>query len=245
MSGQANGKGPPANIPPSELWALITQLPRPHRLVDFPAKDPNGEPVGQVAIRVLSQEELMICASNAAKVAKDMLREQMSDAPQLAYEKIYQDACVCEVLHRACRDVKSAPEYNRPAFPAPREVRQRLTLDQTTVLMRAYLRVEAELGPIIAALEPEELNAWIGRLAQAGNAFPLVSLSRQALETLALSLALRLASSSTDTSSPGSPPDDGTESEKAPPPSSPSPANSSEAADDFSASAFTEDDPTP
>lgn len=242
-----NGKGPPLDVAPSELWAQITQLPRPARLVDFPAKDPvTGEPIGQVAIWALTQEELMICYANAARVAKDLLKAETTDAPSQAYTAIYQDACACEVLYRACRDIKGAPSYSQPAFPAPREVRRRLMQDQIATLFRAYLQVERELGPIVAALTPDELEAWIGRLAQAGNVFPLVSLSREALETLALSLALRLHASSTGTSSPGSPPDGGKSNATDPKPLPESPATSSESEfpdDEAALSRFVEDDP--
>jgi len=214
-NGAANGKGPPASIEASELWALITQLPRPVRVVDFPGKDPNGSPVGQVAIWPLTQEELMICAAQASRVAKELMGAVTTTDPQLAYEKVFQDACASEILARACRDVKDeANGYKRAAFPAPREIRRRLTQDQIQILARAYLRVEAELGPVVATLSPEEEEAWIRRLAQAGNVFPIVSLSREALELLTLSLACRLRSSLTDTSSHGSPPDASLESEK-------------------------------
>ncbi len=197
--------GPPDNIPPSELWAKITATPRPSAEVDFPRKDKEGAPIGKLRMWVLTQSEQMICAAEAARVAKELLKDQRKDDPSLGYDNVYNNAASVEILARACRD---ANDVTRPAFPSPKLLRQNMTADEIAILTRLYLQVQSELGPIIAYMSAEEEEAWIRRLAEGGTAFPLSLLSSEAHEHLTLSLASRLFRSLTSTSSPGSPPEE-------------------------------------
>jgi|SRR5215210_7474121 len=204
--------GPPENIPPSDLWAQITQVPRPHRLVDFPRRDPgSGEPMGKVALQVLTQEEQMTCAAAAEAFTRKIIKEApRQDEAKRGYDDVYNNAAAVEVLFRACRRTE---DVTRPFFPAPAEIRKHLTADEVGVLMTNYFTVQTELGPIVAHLSSEEVDAWITRLVEGGSAYPLDLLSSDVLRTLVVGMASQLRAYATATSSPGSEPDESTPSE--------------------------------
>jgi hypothetical protein len=94
-------------------------------------------------------------------------------------------------------------------FPTPKLLRTQLTQDEVGVLMNLYLTAQAELGPIVARMTDADVDAYVSRLVEAGNAVPLAFLSSEALNDLVMHLAYRLQPSTTDTSSPGEPPDSG------------------------------------
>jgi hypothetical protein len=210
-----NGNGPPPDAKPSELWLALTQLPRPHHVVDFPRKDPvTGKSIGQVAIWALTQEETMVSFAAAEKFAKEKLRlEGKTDTTNLGYERVFNDECAVQTLWRACRRTEN---LKLAAFPDPNQIRREFTVDEMAFLFDQYLRVRTELGPIAASMSDVELEAWIDALAKAGDTFPLGWLSPEARDRLTLSLALRCSSSPTAKSSAGSPPDAGTPDSPAP-----------------------------
>lgn len=196
---------------PVDLWVQITQLPRPSRTVPFPRKDPaTGASFGEVAIWVLTQEEMMLCASSAEKTARLFLKEHGKEQNSRGYEDVYNNASAQELLFRACRQVA---ELNKPFFPTPEAIRRTLSLDEVGVLMDHYFTVQHELGPIIASMSSTEMDAWIKRLGEGGSKVPLDLLTREQLKDLTFSLACRLYKSPTDTTSPGSLPDEPTASE--------------------------------
>lgn len=187
----------------SELWLRLQEMPRPSRIVDFPRKGPDGDFLGKIRIWVLTQEEQMICASAAEKFAKERLKDGKRD--DLGYETVYANASVVEVLYRTCRD---AEEPSRPFFPTPQAIRQTLTADECGRLFEAYLSVELELGPVVAKLEPVELDAWIDRIAEGGLAAgPFDSASRDMQKVLAFSMAYLIRELRKDKSSVGSQPE--------------------------------------
>ncbi len=201
-------KGPPADVPVSELWAALTSIPRPWQVVDFPRVDPiTKEPLGQVAIWVLTQEEQIAASAEADQVAKRVLKDpQRAGEANLGYENIYNNESTVQVLYRACRDIK---DVSRPAFPSASMLRKQLSIDEISVLAVLYMQVQASIGPIVSSMTVDEEELWIGRLAQAGNIYPIAALSLREQERLLVSLACRLASSLMVTSSPGSAPSDG------------------------------------
>lgn len=192
--------GPPKDTGPSELWVRLQEMPRPSRVVDFPRKMPTGESVGQVAIWVLTQEEQMAAAAEAEKLAKRLVKDGKRE--DLGYEALYADAVCVEVLARACR---VDGELKRPAFPSAGQIRELLTVDEIAALFNHYLTVQLELGPTVARMSEQEMNAWVERLAEGGSAFPFDLLSSDLQKILVLFMARRLVSSSTDMSSAGSP----------------------------------------
>ncbi len=205
MAIHTQSSGPPTDIPASELWNILCQIPRPYEIVDVPRNFPGTDkPVGQVAIWVLTQEEQMICATNADRFSKKILKEAPKTGEEnRGYDDIYNNAAVVEILCRCCRD---ATDVTKPAFPSPAEVRSKLSVDEVAVLFRNYLQIQATKGPIISYMDTDTLDAWIRRLAEAGNTLPLGCLSSAAHEDL--TLAQRLHKSLTDMSSAGSAPSD-------------------------------------
>ena len=172
-------------------------------LVDFPRKDEEGNPVGQVRIRVLTQEEQMVCTSAAEAVAREHLKDAKRE--ELGYERLFADAVTVEVLFRACRDPE---DVRRTVFPSTKALRQMLTTDECAALFMHYLTAQLELGPIVSRLSNEELDAWIDRLAEGGSAFPFDLLSSDLQKTLLLYMAYQLRSLQMETSSVGSQPEE-------------------------------------
>lgn len=190
-------------LTPSEVWSAIIALPWPSRTVPFPRNKPDGTPVGELAIKVLTQEEQMACAANADRFAKKLLKETpKTDEASLGYEDVYKNAAACEVLFRCCRQ---KDDVKRPLFPAVDAIRRNLSADEIGVLMNHYFSVRYELGPIVAKMTEEEMDLWVKKLIEGGSKFPLDSLSSEAANQLLLFLGSHRYSSLTATSSPGSP----------------------------------------
>lgn len=199
--------GPPENIEPNELWAALTALPRPHRLVDVPRYLPGTrESVGQVAVWPLTQEEQMACNAEADRFTKELLKDpQKKDEANLGYHHTFSNETAVQVLWRACRDPKN---LERSAFPSPKMLRSQLTADEAGVLYHSYLTVQSEVGPIVAYMTPEEMEAWIRRIEEGGSALPFELLSWDQQRSLVVFMASQLVSYWTAMSSAGLPPDD-------------------------------------
>lgn len=196
-------------LSPSAQWLALMAMPRPSRVVDFPRLDEHGKPICQIGIWVLTQEEQMAAAAQAEAFTRKLIKDAPKDQHNDGYSNVYNNAASVEVLFRACR---RHDNMKLPFFPASSGVRK-LSIDEVAVLMDLYFRVQYETGPIFARMDEQEVDAWIKRLAEGGSAFPLSSLSSDGVKNLALSLACRLHTSSTDTCSAGSPPDAATPSE--------------------------------
>lgn len=195
--------GPPKDVAPSALFVKLSG-PRPSVVVDIPRKGPDGAPVGQVAIVVLTQEELIAAAAEAERQARKLLRDDLPKREEAhqGYDDVFQNCAAVQILFRACRD---ADDPKRPAFNTPHEIAAGLTNDEIGVLQHHYLTVQSELGPIVATMTGDELEAWIVALGEGGTAIPLGSLSWGMLTTLVLTMASRLRSLQTASSSAGSP----------------------------------------
>lgn len=182
--------GPPKDIHPSQLWLKLQEQPRPSKVVDFPRRGPDGEPIGQLRIRILTQEEQMICAAAAEEVARKHLKDGKKE--ELGYERLYADAVCVEVLFRACRDVDD-PE--RAAFPTPALLQKQLTTEECAKLFEHYLTVQVELGPLTVTMSDAEIEAWIDRLVEGGSAFPFDLLSSDVQKIVLLHMAYQLRTS--------------------------------------------------
>lgn len=183
--------GPPETIDASELWLAITTLPRPHRVVPFPRKLPGSdEPVGELAIWPLSQEEQMASNVEADRFTKRLLKDpQKKEEANLGYEHTYANEVAVQVLYRACRNPK---DLAKPAFPSPTDMRAKMSTDEVGVLFSVYATVQFEIGPIVASMSKEEREAWILRLEEGGSAFPFDALSWEEKRILLPFLASQL-----------------------------------------------------
>jgi hypothetical protein len=198
--------GPPTDIPASELWAKLSGRKRPYELVDFPQKDANGKPICQVAMRVLTQGEIIIAKAEATRFARKAIKEKFDAVEHVAgYDQVFEDACATELIYLACRDAKN-PE-NVSAFPNAVAVRAQLSSDEMAILVKSYSMVQLRLGPIQAYLSNEEYDAWIERLKVGGTELPLAYLSTEQQIGLIMYMVSLSANSQTDKSSVGSPPE--------------------------------------
>jgi len=195
-----------------DLWGRITAVPRPHKLVDFPRRFPAGIDAPRIAIQVLTQEEQMVCAAAAEDFTRKsfLSRDKSVQLPRdgeahQGYDDLYRNAAAIEILFRACRN---PDDLKKPAFPSPALMRAEFTNDETGVLMSHYHSTQSELGPIVARMTKEEVDAFVDRLVASGDRFPLDLLSPEVLKSLLTSMASRLRSLQTDSSSDGSQPDD-------------------------------------
>jgi hypothetical protein len=206
----------------SELWHLLTAIPRPSRKVALPRNLPGtNEPVGEVPIWPLTHGELIESNAAAEQRMRTLFKdENKKDELNLGYQHSFANELAVQHLWRACRDPQ---DLNKPAFPSPKAMSLQFTGDEIGVLYNHYLTVQSELGPITAAMSDEEYEAWVRRIAEVGSADPFDSLSWDLQRTLVVSMASQLASYWTDTSSAGLLLDDDTSS-----PSSESDNNSNE-----------------
>lgn len=199
------GNGPPETVSPSELWLRITATPRPFKVVPFPRTNPDGDPLGEVAIWVLSQGENEAAQADAGKYVREKLfakgEQVQSDH---AYSEVYNNELAVQLLFRACR---RPDKLTLPVFPGASDLRSSLSLDEVSVLYNAYFLVRRELGPIVSEMSEPEMEAWISKLEKGGAvAGGLHFLSLGALTDLVCFGASRIASLEKAISSAGSPP---------------------------------------
>jgi hypothetical protein len=192
-----NNNMPPSNIDPSDLWSQIIALPRAHRIVDTPLTL-NGVSV-PIAMWVLTGDESDLCAIEAEKYARKMLKDNIPGKNEVAegYETLYNRKATVELLFRACRRVN---DLSKPFFPSVAAISKSLTTDQISVLMKTYLIIQQEIGPIIARMSQNEFDAWVETIAKGGISHFLGSTTSGAQIQFITSLACQLHSLQTGTS---------------------------------------------
>lgn len=193
----------------SELWHLLTSIPRPTRKVPIPRKLPGtSESVGEVPIWPLTHGELIESNAAAEQRMRTLFKdENKKDELNLGYQHSFANELAVQHLWRACRDPN---DVTKPAFPSPKAMSVAMTGDEIGVLYNSFLAVQAELGPITTTMSDEEYEAWVKLIAKSGSADPFVTLSSDLQMTLVVSMASHLASYWTDTSSAGSLQDEAT-----------------------------------
>ena len=202
---------PSDSVSPSELFLALTKVPRPSRVVDFPRRDANGKPLGELRIMILSQEQQMEASGEAERYTRKVLKDApKSDEARRGYDDVYSNAAACEVLFKACRD---ANDVTKPLFQTVQDIRKWLTADEVGLLMTHYFTAQAELGPLIASMSEGEVDAWVLRIREAGTLFPLDLLTSDMLKSLVATLASRLATFLMANTSSGLPPEESATSE--------------------------------
>ncbi len=193
----------PTDVSSATLWQRVTEVPRASDIVDFPRLNPDGSVIGQVRIQVLTQAEVTAATGNAEKFARKVMAEALPKADEAAsgYEAIYQNDLNVQLLFLACKRVDD-PKVS--FFPSPAEMRNHMTPDEIGALVRAYVIIQAERGPMVSQMSERDMDAWIAKLKEGGNSAPLASLSLDALRALVKHLVSAHQSSPTDSSSPGS-----------------------------------------
>lgn len=188
---------PPEDVKPSELYLKLLEA-EPSEEVDFPRKDQYGKPVGKLRIRVLSQDEhdRARLDGERALLRRGVKPEELTWP---ATREVLGDTIAREVLAMACLtaekqldDEHGNPIYARVFHSAKDLVR--LRADEIAVLFAYFELVQAKFGPYESNLEKEDIDAWIMRLAEGAETFPLARLPLPQLADLALCLAQRIFS---------------------------------------------------
>lgn len=206
LNDSAQGHAPPTDVPASELFLRLSASARPSEVVDFPRKGPDGEPLGQVRITILTERDILASAVEAERFTQKMLRtpERPSDSVSQGYIDVYRHESAVQLIHRSCKRAEDA-QARMPAFPSPHEIRDMMTPDEIGVLLESYFLVQAKYGPIVARMSAEDVEAWVSRLMVGGNALPLAFLSSEMRDALIVRICSLLQSSPTDNSSAGVP----------------------------------------
>jgi len=180
------GGGPPKDADPSEVWAKLSQLPRPlsspHTLVC------KGQEVGTVVFRVLSSGELSSVYVNAHRATKEAFGDEDAKGT-VAFEEVYSDQKALHLIQLACRQ-PDAPAF--PVFLNVKDVREHLTDDEAAVLLAAYNIFRRESGPILSELSIEDADAIESILAKTGNRFALARYNSEAMADLVMHLVSKL-----------------------------------------------------
>ena len=198
---------PPVNIDAVDLWVELSKLPRAHRIVESPLKLSDGTAI-PLAMMVLTQEESQQCTIAAEAFTRKMLKEiPKSEEKSEGYSNLYETRAAAEILYRSCHKHN---KLNEKFFPTVNDIAKKLTTDQIGVLMKQYIVVQQELGPIVSHMSQEEFDAWVEKLAKGGSASFLGFLTSEAQNQFILSMAKRLWSLQMDKCSVTSQPEENT-----------------------------------
>lgn len=205
----AGTKGPPKDVPPSELIAKLQDSKRPSEVLPFVRKDDDGAPLLSYRMMVLTPEELAIARANADQYTRtkltetlDMTDEQARQVRKETWTDIYNDALMVEVLFESMR---REDDCTRKLWDAPSQIRRLLTTDEVAQLFASYQGVQFRLGPMWMLLTDDEVSQWIEVLTAGAGAYPLESLGQGQLVQLLISLAYRLRDLRTAIGSSGTP----------------------------------------
>lgn len=186
---------PPKDVEPSELFLKLLE-PHPSEVIDFPRKGPDGKPVGRIRIQVLSQEHHERATKMAYRYLTDSDQFSQDDLKNVGLKELLGDRIAKELLAMACFTEKSAiddantgnPIYGR-IFANADDI-GKLRSQEVSVLFNAYLLIQEKFGPHEHNCD---VDAWVNRLAEGGNAFPLLSLALPDLAEVTCSLADRIS----------------------------------------------------
>lgn len=199
-------QAPPKGLDSEDLFLQITAMPRPHHVVDYPRKRPDGSPVGKLAMVVLTNQETQSATAAAEKFTRKTLGDQGAlparGEPSEGYSTMFANRASVEVLVRACRRVDNMA---LPFFPGADAIAKALTLDEVDVLFSAYAAVRYELGPIVKSMTEVEYDAWIEALGKGASSVPLAPMTSDLRSLLLLRMARDLWISRTGNSSLGEP----------------------------------------
>lgn len=198
-------------LPPNELWARLTAMPRPHVVVDFPRFDSRGEPIAQVALLVLTQAETMAANAASERKTRRLLKLDGGDVPSAldarqGYDDLFQSCAAVEVLFRCC---KMPDDLKRPFFRVPEDLQIHLTVDEIGVLMAHYLELLRSVSPIRTIDGDEAFEAWCVRVVSGGTMSPLALLSLDSQSALVQFLMRKIWPSLSANMAPGAPADYG------------------------------------
>jgi hypothetical protein len=187
--------GPSDTVSPSELFLKLLE-PQPSEVVDFPRRDARGNPVGQIRIQVLAQEDHDQARIDAHRKMKAGGLDK-DDLASNTIQEVIGDAVARELLARSCLTVSGAdfedgkePRYAH-VFQSAEQLKK-LRPDEIAVLFSAYMLTQAKFGPYEKFVgSADDVNKWVKRLEEGGSEFPLLRLQLPHLVELAFALAQR------------------------------------------------------
>lgn len=244
---------PPKDAKGSDLFQKLLEAEQPSDVVDYPRLNSDGQPIGQIRILLLRQEDHDRARAEAQHYVLSMLKsvgdKSMRDT-MYASEGMMQilgDATARSLLARACRTVEPIPGTEKKprygnVFPDGAALK-RFPATEIARLFNLYLMVQHKFGGIEAQIEDEDVESWVQLLVEGGETYPLERLPLETLAELCLRLAIRLQ----DHPAKGSPPSSGSPSETSSPststPGSPaSESSSGGSSDDQDDLSFDEDE---
>jgi hypothetical protein len=191
----------------SQIWQLLTAIPRPTRKVPLPRNLPGTrETIGEIPVWPLTHGELIESNAAAEQRMRTLFKdENKKDELNLGYQHSFANELAVQHLWRACRD---PDDLNKPAFPSPKAMSLQFTGDEIGVLYNHFLTVQSEVGPITSSMSDEEYEALVRRIAESGALDPFDTCSWEVQRTLVRTLASQLYDFWMATSSVGLQPDE-------------------------------------
>lgn len=202
-----------STLQPHELFGILSSTEKVHRIVDFPRKDASGKPLFELALVLLTQQEVMSATANAEKTLKKLTGTSTPAVSQTQAEyDLYNNCLAVELLFRAC---KHPNDLSKNIFPTPLAISDALSTDEIAILANNYQRMKTELGPIVGAMSEDEIEIYINNLIEGGKSttYFLDLLSSGMQSQLIVAMASRLQSYRMDKSSVSLPQSDTTTTE--------------------------------
>jgi hypothetical protein len=196
-----------------DLLNKLLNCKRPYKIVPFPREE-NGQPIGYIAMTPLTQSEEIECNEYLDVELRLNLKKKGLDAPKdgehaESFHNVYTMKQAVEILFRACR---RPGEVEKKLFSTKEQMSQLLSKTEMAILVKQYIMVQHELGPVISQMSQSEMDALIDRLAGVDNkeTFFLITscLSLAAMNELLMHLVSRSQNSPTGNGSVGLPESD-------------------------------------
>jgi hypothetical protein len=194
-------KGPPKDIPATDLFRKLCERPLPGEVIDF------GGELGRLRVQVLRLEQHDDARMAAHAYCKEKRRLTDDEFRTRYGEELLGDATAAELIALAVTlpDPIGGDDGDRVVYPRVfrngADVKQ-LSPDEVTLLFGAYLKVQQRFGPYERTMDDVEVNAWVERLMEGGSELPLSLLASHQRDALTMSLAARALSLSCILSSP-------------------------------------------
>ena len=163
------------------LWKMIENTPRPFVVIDYPRKDPiKAFNFGQIRMQLLSVEEQEYAAIRAHQHAvMDLKNKKTGEEVEegAAYEDLYRQHLSLEIVQGASFSEEKFRDTGKLVimFPPVKLMRMRMTDDELSYLMLAYLDLQRSKGAVRDITPDEDVETY---------AFMLVNQPEQVLTGL-------------------------------------------------------------
>jgi hypothetical protein len=172
------------------VWRMVENTPRPSIVVEYPRKDPiKGFTFGKIRMQLLSQEEQTHAITLAEKHAKEDAK--LSSGP--SYEDLYKSHLSLEIVQRASFSEEKYQDTGKLSimFPPVKLMKMRMTDDELSYLITAYLNLQATKGAIRHVFNEGELEILPFMLLQNPEEI-LAGMSHDAMVNLLIAFAKKI-----------------------------------------------------